>query len=311
MKLRLQDASGLGAALVALVSWMALGACGPHAVSGGGDGSVGDGYTGDGHHGDGGVMDAGLECHSNDDCDGGVCVSGSCCPTVEQVCGSACCETTQVCFGNACVTPGGICHSTADCEEGQYCEFGLNDEDGGVPDAGPTDGSTCLRSAPAGRCVDLPPRCDADGGVPDGGLCIPNCEYHPSAGGPLSVRTKWSWNPDTVVEYPNRTDVWATPAVGRFYDTNCDGVVDDLDPPNIIFVSADALGTCCQCTGQTPSRCKTGVLRVLDGLTGQEIWSLRRAEGGSVGFAGLSVAWATWTGTVPWTSWRPRARASS
>jgi len=290
MTVRLRHWSGLGAALVALVSWMALGACGPHTVGGGGDGSVGDGYTGDGHHGDGGVMDAGPECHSNDDCDGGVCVSGSCCPTVEQVCGSACCETTQVCFGNACVTPGGICHSTADCAEGQYCEFGLNDEDGGVPDAGPTDGSTCLRPAPAGRCVDLPPRCDADGGVPDGGLCIPNCEYHPSAGGPLSVRTKWSWNPDTVVEYQNSVDVWATPAVGRFYDTNCDGVVDDLDPPNIIFVSGNARRTCCSCGGYTPSTCKTGVLRVLDGLTGQEIWSLRRAESGSVGFAGLSVA---------------------
>jgi hypothetical protein len=90
----------------------------------------------------------------------------------------------------------------------------------------------------------------------------------------------------------NHTDVWATPTVGRVVDTNCDGAVDELDPPNVIFVSGNARGTCCSCGGFTPSTCLTGVLRVLDGRTGDEVWSLRRASSGSIGFAGLSVALA-------------------
>ncbi len=258
-------------------------ACGPHVGGGDGDGGVGDGTTGDGR-----VDASGSECKTNDDCNGGYCVGGYCCPTREQVCGEACCGRTQVCYANACLTPGKICHSTADCNEGQYCEFGLGDDDGGVADAGVGDGSVCLHAAPSGRCVDLPPRCD-EGGQPDGGICLPDCEYHPPAGGPLTARMKWRWGPEAT-EYGNFTDVWSTPAVGRVYDTNCDGVVDALDPPNIIFVSGNAEGTCCQCTGRSPSRCRDGVLRMLDGLTGQEIWSVRSAYSGSMGFAGLSVA---------------------
>ncbi len=271
---------------------MILLACGPHVPSGqerdgGMDGTVQpDRMIGDGTV----IPDAqGPECSSNDDCDGGFCVSGHCCPTREQVCGQACCGTDQVCFANACVTPGDVCHSAGDCGEDEYCEFGLG-EDAGVGDAGTSDGGICLRPAPSGRCVALPPKCDADGGVPDGGICIQDCEYHPESGGPLHAEAKWSWDPDTVVEYPDFVDVWATPAVGRLYDTNCDGEVNELDPPNVVFVSGNARGTCCSCGPYTPSTCLTGVLRVLDGLSGQEVWSLRRAEPGSIGFAGLSVA---------------------
>src|SRR6185295_16545172 len=106
---------------------------------------------------------------------------------------------------------------------------------------------------------------------------------------------KWTWGP-TATQFPAFTDVWSTPTVGRVHDGNCDGKVDELDSPVIIFVSGRAistttsLGTCCQCTGATNSACLTGVLRMLDGRTGQEIWSLDKASVNSIGFAGLSTA---------------------
>ncbi len=256
-----------------------LAACGPRS----GTGSEPDaGPGGDRDH----MEPDAAECTTNQDCNGGVCLNGRCCPSADRVCGNACCRPGETCYANACVVPGKVCHSAADCEENQYCEFGLGEGDAGVPDAG---GRVCLRPAPSGRCLDLPPRCD-EGNGPDGGVCLPECEYHPPSGGPLTARVKWRWGPDTVVEYPDYIDIWSTPAVGRVYDTNCDGKVDDLDPPNIVFVSGDSKGTCCQCTGDEPIMCRRGVLRLLDGLTGREIWSLRRAYDESMGFAGISVA---------------------
>jgi len=122
---------------------------------------------------------------------------------------------------------------------------------------------------------------------------VASCEYHPPVG-KLTAEAKWTWGPVAQVR-PNFTDVWSTPTVGRVYDGNCDGKVDELDSPNVIFVSGRAVdsagkGTCCQCTGDAVSQCLTGVLRMLDGRTGQEIWSLSKASQNSIGFAGTSVA---------------------
>jgi FG-GAP-like repeat len=234
----------------------------------------------------------GPECKNNTDCKGGYCVGGACCPTKQQVCGEACCKTTETCFANACVTPGKICFSTADCDPGQYCEpaLGAGGGDGGAADAGPQpDGKTCLKPAPsAGRCLKLPLKCsDAGAPAPDAG-CIPACEYHPQAG-LLNATVQWTWGP-VAKQYKNMTDVWSTPAVGRVYDTNCDGKLDELDPPSVIVVSGDAKDTCCSCGTGNEDTCKTGVLRLLDGASGQEIWSLRKASSTSKGFAGVSVA---------------------
>jgi hypothetical protein len=92
---------------------------------------------------------------------------------------------------------------------------------------------------------------------------------------------KWRWGP-TAVEYPDFTDVWSTPTVGRVADSNCDGKVDELDSPNVIFVAGNVAPS------NTPS--DNGVLRVLDGRSGSEIWSLANVGGGSKGFMGFSVA---------------------
>ncbi|HEX7602920.1 MAG TPA: VCBS repeat-containing protein, partial [Polyangiaceae bacterium] len=147
-----------------------------------------------------------------------------------------------------------------------------------------------------GRCLPLPATCQGDAGTTaDGGACISACEYHPPSGGQLNAITKWTWGP-AAKQFPAFTDVWSTPNIGRVHDNNCDGKVDDLDTPVVVFVSGKALdvntgiGTCCQCNGGTPSACHTGVLRMLDGATGAEIWSLAKASPSSSGFAGFSNA---------------------
>lgn len=232
---------------------------------------------------DGSRPDAGTPpCTGDSDCGGGVCVAGSCCESADRVCGTSCCSAAEICFANACVVPGAECRSAEDCEEGQYCEPALA---AGEP-TDPVEG--CLAAAPPpGRCLELPPECA--GAPAPGEVCIRECEYRPEAG-LLDAVVQWRWDASTVEEHPGHLDVWATPAVGRITDTNCDGTVDEFDPPNIVFVSGDARGTCCSCGSGNELTCKTGVLRVLDGQSGREVWSLRRASDSSMGFSGLSVA---------------------
>ncbi|MEM9194765.1 MAG: FG-GAP-like repeat-containing protein [Myxococcota bacterium] len=252
-----------------------------------------------------GGLDGGLDvnrpdassCTSDDQCGGGVCVEGACCSSTDQVCGTSCCAATETCFANACVTPGGDCRATEDCDPGQYCEPSLGAEgtpDGGVDGGmdggtnGDAGGNVCLGAAPSpGRCIALPERCVGD--PMPGETCIRDCEFRPS-NLDLNAVPEWTWGAGNVREFTGSLDVWATPAVGRITDTNCDGVVDDFDPPNIVFVSGDARGTCCSCGNGNALTCKTGVLRVLDGQTGTEVWSLDSAAPESMGFSGLSVA---------------------
>ncbi|MBI2892056.1 MAG: VCBS repeat-containing protein [Deltaproteobacteria bacterium] len=230
-------------------------------------------------------VDGGVEegCRGDLDCAGGFCIDGACCPTPE--CGGECCTGDEICFAGACVVPGEHCRSSRECGEDRYCEPALVDDPEDLPEP---VGEDCLHEPPPeGRCLDLPPVCDEED-PGDDAECLPRCEYHPPVGA-LEAVTEWRWGP-VAAEQPELTDVWATPTVGRLVDSNCDGAVDELDPPNVVFVSGNARSTCCSCGGYAPSTCLTGVLRVLDGLTGEEVWSLERAAEGSIGFAGLSVA---------------------
>lgn len=294
-----------------------LAGCGSSGDSGGGsgpDGSAGDGgatdgTTSDATQRDGGnlIGEDGSTCQTSADCKGGVCVSGACCSSANAVCGSSCCAGGTACLFGACVTPGADCTSAANCPMGQYCETALGPQsDGGAPpgDAGAGggggggDGGVCTQPLPlAGKCVALPTICPADAGAPgpDAG-CVADCEYHPPLTTTLDAVTDWTWGP-VAKDAPQYTDIWATPVVGRAYDTNCDGAIDNLDVPVIVFVSGDDLdnaanGSNCQTAtmgGSSPSMCHTGALRMLDGSTGEEIWTLPHIPS-SVGFAGMSVA---------------------
>jgi hypothetical protein len=287
-----------------------VGACGSNGggtasnLHGGSGGTAGSstGGSGGGSAADAGMSfdsgGSGAQCSTSQPCDAGVCVSGKCCPTVERACGDQCCDSGQVCLFNQCVVPGKACQSAADCGSGEYCETALgNQGDAGAADAGgSTDGGpACTQPVAAnGRCVPLPPKCVGDAGAPDGGTCIEDCQYHPPVGKLTAVK-KWQWGLDNPpVANPNAADVWSTPTVARVYDANCDGKVDENDPPDIIFVSGNVNSS--QCNGKVnrqpdgTSACQRGRLRMLDGRTGKEIWTLAKPSAGSLGFAGSSVA---------------------
>src|SRR5439155_10059191 len=100
------------------------------------------------------------------------------------------------------------------------------------------DAGVCTQPvALEGRCLDSPQLCANDAGT-DGG-CVERCEYRPGLG-KLDAIPRWSWGP-LAKSFPQATDVWSTPAVGRVFDSNCDGKVDELDPPDVIFVSGRAI----------------------------------------------------------------------
>ena len=251
----------------------------------GGSGAVGGGVGGSGAGGVGGLGFGGstVECTVDADCNGGVCHDGVCCGSGDLVCGAGCCDAGEVCLFEACVTPGDDCVSEADCPPGHYCEPALG-EPGGQGGAG----AGCTQPLNPGKCLPLPPVCEGTPSDPPD--CVEPCEYHPPVG-QLDASIKWQWGYDPAPsEFPDAADVWATPAVARIYDSNCDGKVDLADSPNVVVVSADSMETCCQCNGTSPTACHRGVLRMLDGASGHELWSLDKAEPSSAGFAGLSVA---------------------
>ena len=233
------------------------------------------------------------KCTTSADCNGGVCNNGVCCANAAAVCGAACCNTGQACLSDTCVTPGADCHTSGDCKPGEYCETALGSQGTTTSTTSSTSsGGTCTQPLPSGgKCLPSPIVCDQNQ-MPPG--CLPACEYHPPTG-PLNAVPRWTWGP-TATKFPNFTDVWSTPAVGRVYDSNCDGIVNELDNPDVVFISGNDLaghpaGTNCQGASAIAglTMCHTGVLRMLDGRTGEELWSLDHLPG-SAGFAGLSVA---------------------
>jgi hypothetical protein len=248
-------------------------------------------------------------CRSNAECDGGVCSAGACCPTVESACNGTCCQSGTVCVFDRCVAPGKTCQSNNDCSSEDYCETAL----GTAPSGGTSttsDAGLCTAPVPlSGKCVAMPPKC-SDGQTSP--ACVAACEYRPPVGA-LKPTVKWKWGyPDTpnalgATELPDAVDVWSTPVVGRMYDGNCDGKLNELDSPSIVFVAADSrntsgIGVNCNnagtnttiSTSKIVSACHRAVLRAVDGRTGKTLWSKSTFTGLPLGygFAGVAPALA-------------------
>lgn len=90
-------------------------------------------------------------------------------------------------------------------------------------------------------------------------------------------KLKWHWSGST--NYAAYNQVMMTPVVGPFIDTNGDGVVDARDNPCVIFTTFAGGGY-----GYP------GVIRVLDGTTGQELMSIVDSDDGVAGVGGLALA---------------------
>lgn len=290
----------LGALALSIHAVVACSASEPSKVAGGGGigaaagaGGVANG-TGGSINLDSGSDGGAQTCGPHTPCETGVCSKGICCQSAELSCDGKCCGSGEVCLFEQCETPGKPCQSSADCGDGRYCETSLGDQpDSGASDAtlGTDAGPFCARPSSHGRCINLPPICDQSDAGTDAG-CYERCEFFPTAG-MLNTVKKWQWGQKLKpLQYPEFIDTWSTPTVGRVYDSNCDNSVNGDDSPALVFVSGNGEGTCCQCTGAgaSQSACKTGVLRAVDGRTGTTLWSLRKAESSSVGFAAMSTA---------------------
>jgi len=219
------------------------------------------------------VADGGPAADAGQGADGGVVDAGPSCAAA-QMCGTACCEGAAVCRFGSCVVPADVsCVDAHDCADGDICERSLAD----VPAA------TCPVSL--GRCLERPVRCDED----DVDGCLRTCQPTRQAGA-VSTQTLWTWGAEAApAEFPLDIDVWSAPAVGRLVDADCDGAITRADPPVVIVVTRDLLQQGCSTMTQ---RCRQGLLRALDGVTGTTLWTLAEAEQGSAGFAGVSVAMA-------------------
>lgn len=171
-----------------------------------------------------------------DDCGARLRCAGACCEAaqecVEDRCvvecadeanrcgdlGELCCSEGQACLGDACVTLGDACASTDECEIDEIC----------------------LTAVMA--CV---PR-DA----------VEVCEFRPPVG-EFSPRVGCQWRPPMVGIYASFDDVVMTPAVANLSDDNGDGVTDERDVPDVVFVSIDTQRDGC-CSFR-------GVIRVVSG----------------------------------------------
>jgi hypothetical protein len=77
---------------------------------------------------------------------------------------------------------------------------------------------------------------------------------------------QWSWHTSNVQS--TFTNVWSTPLVANLNDDNGDGRIDENDIPDVAFISIDNYNI------MDPSAAQPGVLRVLNGITGAEEFSV-------------------------------------
>ncbi len=126
-----------------------------------------------------------------------------------ELCGAdldLCCEGDTVCYSNACIAPGAACEFTEECAIDEICAASL------------------------GQCVPKD--------------ILPECEFIPEFGDFEPVQG-CRWTPAGLNDFTSRRDVVATPIVINLSDDNKDGATDDLDTPDIAFLTYDLNGNGC------------------------------------------------------------------
>lgn len=88
--------------------------------------------------------------------------------------------------------------------------------------------------------------------------CLPPSTFSPVV--------QWHWQSTTYE--PTYINVWSTPLVANLNDDNGDSVIDENDIPEVVFISFDTYSI------TDPAASIPGVLRVLNGATGAEEFSV-------------------------------------
>jgi hypothetical protein len=150
------------------------------------------------------------------ECDDACCREGFLCEDARCVvdcdgtrCGAdleICCGAEEICYGETCVDPGDACEFNEDCDEGWFCDTAL---------------ATCIPRVATTECTYVPPV------------------------GEFEPRLACRWTPAGLSEQPERRDVVATPIVINLSDDNGDGVIDQQDVPEIVFLTYDLDVSCC------------------------------------------------------------------
>jgi len=133
----------------------------------------------------------------------------------------------------------------------------------------------------------------------------PNCIFTPPQRA-FTPSPEWLWVPNANTVEPTKDQVMSTPAVINLNDDNNDGRVDDLDVPDVVFITFNTTGPANQ---PLQHQLQAGIVRAVDGATGAELWSAdgvqrQVAPAGNVAAADLDgdgvpeIVTERWTGGV-------------
>ena len=226
----------------------------------------------------------GAACGQSSACLSGYCVSGVCVTQAGAPCNASHCATGELCEAGVCKLPDGACDAAQQCgavccTAGEQC---VDDDrcvalcaDDRLPCEGVEGASECCAASAAclfGGCVELGSACnDAmpcardEFCEPTLSRCVPRsadpnqCIYVPPVEAFAPVEA-WAWTGSTVS--PEYDQVMASPVVGNLTDDSGDGKIDGDDIPDVVFT-----------TFRLTRYSHEGVLRVVSGDDGREIWS--------------------------------------
>lgn len=248
-------------------------------------------------------------CSSVDDCpEGLLCISGQCQdPNASLDAGAGPADASAPDTGPADAgTP----------DSGTAPDAGVAPPDSGV-DAGTNDRDGDGIIDDEDNCPDIPNPGQEDSDLDGrGDVCDPPTTTRTAPSDPACVFTpppraftpspEWSWVPGATTPVPTKDQVMSTPIVINLNDDDGDGDVDAQDIPDVVFITFDTTGPANQ---PLRHQLQAGIVRAVDGATGQELWSadgLERqvAPAGNLAAADLDgdgvpeIVTERWTGGV-------------